>query len=313
MAQNLLKIQQERSSLQALLGRSIRELRDSKFDSLIHTVEEEYKKRNTLQNTINRESDALETAKELQRELFNEKKLIMDETNERNQVIQQLKDTIQEINALTVSEQKYIKKEVKAHENSVKLNCTHRESQLILEKSLLIKKLEEETKAHDKILDFLSVQRHGLEKNIQEWMVSYEEDTEAKALELENLKVKRTQDLDTFEELVTTYEALEKVVDEDRRMRAQEADDLRLVARKSEAAKKIQRWYRKQVRIRAQVVFVFTNKSLQQRRRPREQRARREGQRRAAKRRNDLTRSRSRTRSDKPVVLFFFFESYDVT
>jgi hypothetical protein len=54
VAQNLLKIQQERSSLQALLGRSTRELREYKFDSLIHTVEEEYKKRNTLQNTINK-------------------------------------------------------------------------------------------------------------------------------------------------------------------------------------------------------------------------------------------------------------------
>ncbi|KAJ3344931.1 hypothetical protein HDU91_007509 [Kappamyces sp. JEL0680] len=118
VAQNLLKIQQERSALQALLARSIRELRECKFDSLIHAVEEEYKKRNTLQNTISRESDAQETLKELQRELANEKKLIQDETNDRNQVIQQLKDTIQEINALTVSEQKYIKKEVKAHENS---------------------------------------------------------------------------------------------------------------------------------------------------------------------------------------------------
>lgn len=54
VAQNIMKIQQERSALQALLARTVRELKDCKFDSLIHAVEEEYKKKNTLQNTINK-------------------------------------------------------------------------------------------------------------------------------------------------------------------------------------------------------------------------------------------------------------------
>lgn len=249
--------------MQALLNRSIKELRDFKFDSLILTVEEEYKKRNTLQNTINRyqwltsENDALETLKELQKELANEKKLIQDETNDRNQVIQQLKDTIQEIDALTISEQKYIKKEVKAHENSVKLNCSFKEAQLQQEKELYLKKIEQEKLAHEKIMDFLSSERDDLERSIQEWMVHYEEDSEAKSIELENLKLKRTQDLDKFEELVASYEALEKVVDEDRRIRAQEAEDLRIMKDKNLAASKLQRWYRKQKRIRAQVVILI--------------------------------------------------------
>ncbi|KAJ3276772.1 Sorting nexin-3 [Terramyces sp. JEL0728] len=254
VAQNLLKIQQERSALQALLGRSIRELKENRFESLIQTVEEEYKKRNTLQNTINKENDALENLKELQRELANEKKLIHDETNDRNQVIQQLKDTIQEINSLTVSEQKYIKKEVKAHENSVKLNCSQREAQLLAEKNQLLNKIKQEGAAHNKIMEFLAVQRNNLETSIQEWMVRYEEDTEAKTQELESLKVRRTQDLDKFEELVSSYESLEKIVDEDRKIRAQEAEEVRIHGNRLKAALQIQRWYRKQRRIRAQLV-----------------------------------------------------------
>ncbi|KAJ3304254.1 hypothetical protein HDV03_002991 [Kappamyces sp. JEL0829] len=254
VAQNLLKIQQERSALQALLARSIRELRECKFDSLIHAVEEEYKKRNTLQNTISRESDAQETLKELQRELANEKKLIQDETNDRNQVIQQLKDTIQEINALTVSEQKYIKKEVKAHENSVKLSCSHREAQLQQEKIALLDKIEQERLAHEKIMDFLQTQRGDLEKSIQEWMVHYEEDTEAKSMELEQLKARRTQDLDKFEELVLTFESLEKIVEDDRRLRAQEAEEKRINFKRNEAATTIQRWYRKYKAIRTELL-----------------------------------------------------------
>jgi Fe-S cluster biosynthesis and repair protein YggX len=194
--------------------------------------------------------------KELQRELANEKKLIQDETNDRNQVIQQLKDTIQEINSLTISEQKYIKKEVKAHESSVKMNCSHHESQLIEERDLLQKKLEQEELCHNKIMDFLAKQRAALEKSIQDWMISYEEDTEAKANELEALKQKRTQDLDKFEELVTNYEALEKIVEEDRKIRANEAAEESKKKEKISAAIRLQRWYKRQRRLRSQLVFI---------------------------------------------------------
>ncbi|KAH6584010.1 hypothetical protein BASA61_007772 [Batrachochytrium salamandrivorans] len=251
VAQNLLKIQQERSALQSLLSRSIRELRNGRFDSLASTVEDEYKKRNTLQHTIDRENDASDMLKELQLELANEKKLIQDEISDRNQVIQQLKDTIQEINALTASEQKYIKKEVKAHENSVRLQCTKKETELCEAKLLLQKRLDQEQLAHDKIVDFLGHQRRDLEGEIQKWMIKYEEDTEAKAAELEALKLQRSQDLDRFEELAVSYEALEKMVDEDKLASAKEAEDLRLQQAYSTASIKIQRWYRKRKEQRA--------------------------------------------------------------
>lgn len=109
VSQNLLKIQQERTSVQALINKTLRDVKDFKFDSLVAMVEEEHAKRNTLQNTISRytprfhllrESEASTLLKDLQKQLTNEKKLLEDETNERNQVIQQLKDTIQEINSL---------------------------------------------------------------------------------------------------------------------------------------------------------------------------------------------------------------------
>ncbi|EGF76581.1 hypothetical protein BATDEDRAFT_92540 [Batrachochytrium dendrobatidis JAM81] len=252
VAQNLLKIQQERTAFQSLLFRLIHELRDSRFDSLIFTVEEEYKKRNALQHTINRENDASDMLKELQRDLGNEKKLIQDEITDRNQVIQQLKDTIQEINTLTASEQKYIKKEVKAHENSVRLQCQEKESELVEEKMLLRKRLNQERLAHQKIVEFLNHQRNALEKEIQEWMIRYEEDTEAKSVELEALKQKRSQDLDRFEELVVAYEALEKIVDEDKLVRAKEIEEQKRQQTYTAACVKIQRWFRKRKQLRTQ-------------------------------------------------------------
>ncbi|KAJ1341185.1 hypothetical protein BSLG_004190 [Batrachochytrium salamandrivorans] len=223
VAQNLLKIQQERSALQSLLSRSIRELRNGRFDSLASTVEDEYKKRNTLQHTIDRENDASDMLKELQLELANEKKLIQDEISDRNQVIQQLKDTIQEINALTASEQKYIKKEVKAHENSVRLQCTKKETELC-EAKLLCKNVLIRSSLHMIRLSIF-------------WAIN----------------VARP---DRFEELAVSYEALEKMVDEDKLASAKEAEDLRLQQAYSTASIKIQRWYRKRKEQRALLVRI---------------------------------------------------------
>ncbi|KAJ1339825.1 hypothetical protein BSLG_005563 [Batrachochytrium salamandrivorans] len=218
VAQNLLKIQQERSALQSLLSRSIRELRNGRFDSLASTVEDEYKKRNTLQHTIDRENDASDMLKELQLELANEKKLIQDEISDRNQVIQQLKDTIQEINALTASEQK--------------------------------------SSLHMIRLSIFWAINVGILKERSKRMIKYEEDTEAKAAELEALKLQRSQDLDRFEELAVSYEALEKMVDEDKLASAKEAEDLRLQQTYSTASIKIQRWYRKRKEQRALLVRI---------------------------------------------------------
>ncbi|KAJ3139777.1 hypothetical protein HK101_003594 [Irineochytrium annulatum] len=245
VAQNLMKIQTERSTLQALISKTVRELREHRFESLLNTVEEEKRKRNTLQNTINRENEASELQRELQKELANERKLLEEETNDRNQVIQQLKDTIQEINALTNSEQKYIKKETKAHENSVRQRCQARELNLSEDQSLKNKCLAQESRAHEKIVDYLSRQRKMLETQIQDWMTKYEEDTESKANELDSLKQKRSQDLDKFEELVAAYEDLEKIVEEDRQNKQREAEERRVMHERISAAALIQRWWRR--------------------------------------------------------------------
>lgn len=255
--QNLLKIQQERNSLQTLISKTIRDMRECRFESLITAVEEEYKKKNTLQNTINRENEAYELLKDLQSELANEKKLLEDEANDRNQVIQQLKDTIQEINALTISEQKYIKKEIKAHENSVRQQCQTKENGFLDIKSNLQKKIEVETRVHEKTIDFLDRQRETLEFSIQDWMTKYEEDTERKSNELEALRLNRTNDLDKFEELMIKYEELQKIVEDDRLNKERLEKEQKLLTMLNSAAKTIQRNWRKYINKRKETQVKF--------------------------------------------------------
>lgn len=197
------------------------------------------------------ENEASELLKDLQRELLNEKKLLEDESNDRIQVIQQLKDTVQEINALTSSEQKYVKKEIKAHEASVRQQCQTKEQSLSETRALLQKKIEVETRVHEKIIEFLSRQREDMEKSIQEWMNKYEEDTEAKSNELEALKQSRTTDLDKFEELMASYEEISKVVEEDKALKLLEAEAARSKKLKDDAGARITRWWKRVLAKRA--------------------------------------------------------------
>jgi hypothetical protein len=244
VAQNLFKIQNERSALQTLVSKTLREVRDGqRFDSLNATVEEEYRKKSTLLNTVNSETEASELLKELQKELALERKLLEQEANERNAVIQQLKDTIQEINSLTTSEQRYIKKETRAHESSVRQKCSAKESSLDKGREAVGLEIDMEARAHEKVVDFLNAQRAGLESSIQEWMTKYEEDTESKANQLEAIKQRRSTDLERFEALVVQFEELEKVVDEDRSLKQKNADETRMQKLSYFAAVKLQRWF----------------------------------------------------------------------
>jgi hypothetical protein len=191
-----------------------------------------------------READASQTLKELQRELGNEKRLLGEETQERDQVIQQLKDTIQEINSLIASEQKYLKKETRAREGAVKQQCTFKEYRMQEERTLLTKKLEMEEHAHLTITDFLARQRDELEGHIQEWMSKYEVDIESKGAELEDLKARRTKDTDKFEQLAANYEALQKRVQDYRAEKQREKEELIVRKIRDHALVKIQRWWR---------------------------------------------------------------------
>jgi len=242
---NMLKIQSERNFINNLFTKTINELKENKFQSLVRTVIDEYDKKNRYKNTINKANEASELLKELQSKLSSEKILLEEETNERNQVIQQLKDTIQEISTLTASEQKYIKKETKANEASVKGICQKEESILLEKKHLLQKKIEHEQNAHNRIVAFLERQRTELEKQIEEWMQKYEHDIENKCQQIQDVQSQLEQDTEEFENLIQKYEELETMVQEDREQQQQLEYQQKLNELRTEAARKIQRWWRR--------------------------------------------------------------------
>ncbi|EPZ34381.1 hypothetical protein O9G_000568 [Rozella allomycis CSF55] len=247
ISQNIKKIQIERGNVQTLIFKTMRELKEGRYNHIAKYLDEEHNRRNALQNTIEREKKAVQILRKLKEELNLEKTNYDNELHERNQVIQHLRDTIQEITVLTNAEQKYTRKEMKAREASFKQQYSEKESSLIDERQQLQKQIELEEKAHERIVEFLNQQKDDLENQIQIWMTKHEEDTEKKSMELESLKTQRAQDLEKFEQLVNTYEEYEKFVEEYKIQKKKEEEMRKVMEEQTRAALVLQRWYRKRL------------------------------------------------------------------
>jgi len=192
-----------------------------------------------------REQEASHLLRQLKSDLAKERHLLDEEAIDRDQLISQLKDTIQEMRQLTASEQKYLKKETRAHEATVKQQCIRKMEKLDSEKELVMQQHAIEQRAHQAIMDFLSEQREEMDQQIQDRMSKYEEDTEWKGQELEQLKQQRAADLERYEQLVADFEKLEKTVEEDRLAQQREEETRKWEEVRQRAARRLQRWWRR--------------------------------------------------------------------
>lgn len=192
-----------------------------------------------------REMDAAQAFQKLHEATAKEKKEFEFQSAENARIIQQLKDTIQEVNALTTCEQKYMRKEIKAHEMSTKQRCHQSETKLVEQRTAINNRTLKEHSAHEAIMEFILSQRQDLDFQIQDWMTKFEDDTEGKVQELEALRQKRSIDLDKFEEMVGMYEELERKVEEEQQNTKREMDDRNLTALKLKNVIKLQGWWRR--------------------------------------------------------------------
>lgn len=186
----------------------------------------------------------------LSQQIKAEHQALTKEQQEKDSIIQQLRDATVEVQQLVHSEHRFLKSEIKAKHTSLVKSWERMETDLMDEIQLYKAKLSQEEAAHESIMEFLDLQRQQLESDSSKWSSKYEQDILAKSRQLEDLKNKRISETDEFEQLVVEYEVLEKF-NEDYRVKkaAKEAEDLRrrLADR---ASKKIQRWWRKLVKKR---------------------------------------------------------------
>eukprot|EP00735_Rhodelphis_limneticus_P010175 TRINITY_DN2927_c5_g1::TRINITY_DN2927_c5_g1_i4::g.4642::m.4642 TRINITY_DN2927_c5_g1::TRINITY_DN2927_c5_g1_i4::g.4642 ORF type:complete len:412 (-),score=79.26,sp/Q2T9V2/IQCG_BOVIN/29.16/9e-27,IQ/PF00612.22/1.5e+04,IQ/PF00612.22/0.00026 TRINITY_DN2927_c5_g1_i4:1436-2632(-) len=205
VAENLLKIQNERSALQQLLQTTVEELREGRFSTLAATVERERREQERLAETIQREKEASAAVKTLKTDLQNERKDHERDLMSRNEVITKLKEELKETKARTTMETKYMQKDARSRTSCAARGYTKVESEMEEDIRQLGKKLEIEHRVHAETEAFLKRKEAWLQQEIQKWNQKYDEDKATMERELEELKANRARDLVKLNEYTERY------------------------------------------------------------------------------------------------------------
>merc|ERR1719453_1239126 len=178
IAENLSKIQNERSSLQNLLSKTLRELRESSFSTLTTTVEEEKARNDMIREVIAKEKEVSAAVKKLQADLANEKQQHEQEVEDRNEIIAKLKEELVAVRTKSSIETKYLHKVARARGQS--LNRAYNAQTSDLEQKIwhVKKELEIEVRANAETEEFLKKKQAILSKEVQVWLEKYDTDME---------------------------------------------------------------------------------------------------------------------------------------
>ena len=229
IAENLTKIQTERSNLQNLLSKTLRELRECSFATLTTTVDEEKARNDMIKEVVQKEKEVSAAVKKLQADLANEKLLHAQEVEERNEIIAKLKEELVAVRTKSSIETKYLHKVARARGQSLNRAYGSKTSDLEQQIWHVKKELEIEVRANGETEEFLRKKQTQLTAEIQQWMQKYDEDIEEQEKILEQLKESRAADLIKLNDYTEreSKELEEKARrDEAARMKA-EADRLR--------------------------------------------------------------------------------------
>lgn len=188
IAENLSKVQVERSGLHALLARTLRELHDGSFASLTSAVEEEAARTSDIAEIMEREKEAAFAVGQLKADLAAERRGHDEDVEKRDEEIARLKEQLSEAKASTSVEVRYLAQTVRASCQTLRRLSSAETANLEEEIATLRKELEIEERAHRESGDFLRRKQSALQQDVEAWMGRYETELEELDRELEGLK-----------------------------------------------------------------------------------------------------------------------------
>ncbi|XP_041120287.1 dynein regulatory complex protein 9-like [Polyodon spathula] len=244
-AESLLKVQVDRQFAAGVIMETLSELQEfGTFQKLLLAVEVEKDKKANLYNIIVSEEEGRRRMKALQRQLQDIRKEKELELQRRNEMIAHLKDQLQEMKAKTGLEEKYMKKSCELQVTQGQKICGEHEHKHLDDIQRLKDKLDEETRSHLEIENFLKHHQTELEEKLEFWMEKYDKDIDAKQHELTMLKTAKANDLARLQELAKQYRECEQVVMEDRVEKENERKRRGQEELEYKSCTKIQAWWR---------------------------------------------------------------------
>nr|XP_060623285.1 dynein regulatory complex protein 9 isoform X1 [Anolis sagrei ordinatus] len=244
-ADNLKKAQADRQWAQDVISATMDELLTlGTFTNLQHAVDVEKAKKEDIHNLIMSEMLGRKKIKSLQKQLNDIMKEKEYEMHNRNEMITYLKDQLQEMKAKTEMEYRYVKKDRGLQVAQVQKKCANAENDLQNEIDKLRNQIDQETRVHMDIENFLKQQQVSIEEKLEYWVEKYEKDTEAKQQELNSLKAARAADQAALQEAARLCLAYEQAIIEDRKEKESARKKVEQDALEMKSILKLQAWWR---------------------------------------------------------------------
>lgn len=244
-ADNMKKVEQDRTHFEKLLTKSILALLDNKsIEPLKMMVEREQETKSQFLNVVRSEEESRQRIKELTQNIQNVRQEKLTELARRAEVIAFQKDQLQEAKAKAQLEITYEKKKCENHLEQVRERCYIAEQDMRREQESLENRTEDESKCNSETENFLRGFIKDTMQKTDEWLEKYNQETVVLQTQLDKLKASRATDLATYQRIAADFTLFEKVVRDDRAEKERRRRQLEREEQQMNAAVKIQSWWR---------------------------------------------------------------------
>ncbi|KFW81470.1 IQ domain-containing protein G, partial [Manacus vitellinus] len=244
-AEKLRKIEADRQYASDVIAVTMKKMQESGiFNSLTEANEREKEEKSKYYDVLIREEEGKKEIKSLQKQLQDVKRQTAKDLQNRDKIIDRLKDKLQEKTAKLDTESSYMKKDTDLQIHQTQRKCSKEENALNNEIQNLKNKTDEEIQLHTETENFLRQQYQKVEEKLEYWMQKYENDTDAKEVELDDLRALKAENLETMQKFAKECLMFKENIITDRtekkdRKKQREQDALEL-----KSALKVQAWWK---------------------------------------------------------------------
>ncbi|CAF0746552.1 unnamed protein product [Adineta ricciae] len=244
-ADNMKKVEKDRTYFEKLLTKSILALNDHKsIEPLKMMIEEEQESKNTFLRVVRSEEESRQRIKDLTQQIQSVRQEKITELAKRAEVIAYQKDQLQEAKAKAQLEITYEKKQCENYLEQVRARCAIAEQEMRRDQDSLENRTEDEMKSNSETENYLRVYIKETIQKTDKWLETYNSETAAMQTRLDKLKAARAADLATYQKIAADFTLYEKVVREDRAEKERRRRQLEREQQQMFAAIKIQSWWR---------------------------------------------------------------------
>ncbi|NWR32223.1 DRC9 protein, partial [Tachuris rubrigastra] len=244
-AEKLRKIEADRQYAHDVITVTMKKLQESGiFNSLTEANEREKEKKSKLRDILIRSEEGKKEIKSLHKQLQDVKRQTTKDLQNQDEIIDHLKEKLQEETAKLDTESSYMKKYTDLQIHQTQKKCSKEENALNKEIQNLKNRTDEEIQLHRETENFLRQQYQKVEEKLEYWMEKYENDTDAKEVELDDLRALKAENLETMQKFAKECLMFEETIITDRTEKKNKRKQREQEVLELKSALKLQAWWK---------------------------------------------------------------------